>query len=150
MLCHSVCCLDESECWKEELLALARSKQERTESELLCLRQVFPTCILIFDHVWFPVAPPQHPLTFFTITVSYQFLKMSLPSPFYLLLSHHLVFQHSLSNSSISPQEAELATSLISSHVWSNIKALYRIQKTFWEIMAIYDVQLKLIHYRNH
>ncbi|XP_060751512.1 coiled-coil domain-containing protein 62 [Tachysurus vachellii] len=31
---------DESECWKEELLALARSKQERTESELLCLRQV--------------------------------------------------------------------------------------------------------------
>ncbi|XP_060764875.1 coiled-coil domain-containing protein 62 isoform X2 [Neoarius graeffei] len=31
---------DEGESWKEELLALARSKQERTESELLCLRQV--------------------------------------------------------------------------------------------------------------
>ncbi|XP_017344062.1 coiled-coil domain-containing protein 62 isoform X1 [Ictalurus punctatus] len=31
---------DEGESWKDELLALARSKQERTESELLCLRQV--------------------------------------------------------------------------------------------------------------
>ncbi|KAI5099728.1 coiled-coil domain-containing protein 62, partial [Silurus meridionalis] len=31
---------DEGESWKEELLALARSKQERTESELICLRQV--------------------------------------------------------------------------------------------------------------
>lgn len=37
----TLCCLDEGESWKEELLALARSKQERTESELLCLRQVF-------------------------------------------------------------------------------------------------------------
>ncbi|KAM9455777.1 coiled-coil domain-containing protein 62 isoform 2-T3 [Clarias gariepinus] len=31
---------DEGESWREELLALARSKQERTGSELLCLRQV--------------------------------------------------------------------------------------------------------------
>ncbi|XP_072514769.1 coiled-coil domain-containing protein 62 isoform X2 [Salminus brasiliensis] len=30
----------EGESWKDELLGLARSKQERTESELLCLRQV--------------------------------------------------------------------------------------------------------------
>ncbi|XP_062870535.1 coiled-coil domain-containing protein 62 isoform X2 [Trichomycterus rosablanca] len=30
----------EGESWKDELIALARSKQERTESELLCLRQV--------------------------------------------------------------------------------------------------------------
>lgn len=45
MLCHTVCCLDEGESWKDELLALARSKQERTESELLCLRQVFPVIL---------------------------------------------------------------------------------------------------------
>ncbi|KAI5624409.1 coiled-coil domain-containing protein 62, partial [Silurus asotus] len=40
MLRCTLCCVDEGENWKEELLALARSKQERTESELLCLRQV--------------------------------------------------------------------------------------------------------------
>lgn len=42
------CCSGEGESWKDELLGLARSKQERTESELLCLRQVLTT-ILCFQ-----------------------------------------------------------------------------------------------------
>ncbi|XP_056434963.1 coiled-coil domain-containing protein 62-like [Gadus chalcogrammus] len=40
MLCRDLALSGEGDSWKDELLALARSKQERTESELHCLRQV--------------------------------------------------------------------------------------------------------------
>ncbi|CAL8318291.1 unnamed protein product [Lota lota] len=40
MLCRDLALSGEGDSWKDELLALARSKQERTESELHCLKQV--------------------------------------------------------------------------------------------------------------
>ncbi|CAL8278202.1 unnamed protein product [Merluccius merluccius] len=41
ILCRDLALSGEDDSWKDELLALARSKHERTESELHCLRQVY-------------------------------------------------------------------------------------------------------------